>query len=131
VPATPTVALTSDSGISSTNHITSDPALTFSAPMAGDTLLYKVDGGAFSAAVPNFEADPNFGTDHLADGAHKVSVEQQDPLGNISAVASLTDAVASVAAATYGLKFLYLGLPESTPYPPVADTHLTDFHLVI
>jgi hypothetical protein len=58
VPATPTVALTSDSGISSTNHITSDPALTFSAPMAGDTLLYKVDGGAFSAAVPNFEADP-------------------------------------------------------------------------
>jgi hypothetical protein len=30
VPATPTVAPTNDTGISSTDHITSDPALTFS-----------------------------------------------------------------------------------------------------
>jgi Bacterial Ig-like domain len=279
VPATPTVALTTDTGISSADNITSDPTLKFSAATPGDTLLYKVDSGGFSATVPNFAADPNFATDHTADGVHTVSVEQQDPLGNLSAVASLTftldttppilsgitaspasgsifagstetftfafneavdvtggklsltlndggtavydatataalhdqtklafdylvssndpptpslaitgynangatvadltgnlanlsnvaatfntmvnenavpaytvggftrpaleldstghiilDAAASAAAATYGLKFLYLGLPESTPYPPVADTHLTDFHLIV
>lgn len=231
--------------------------------------------------MPNFEADPNFATDHTADGVHTVSVEQQDPLGNVSAVASLTftldttppvlsgitaspaigsiyagstetftfafkeavdvtggtpsltlndggtavydaaataalhdptelafdylvsgsdtptsslaitgyaangatvadlagnlanlshvaqafntvavneshsvpaltingftrpaldfdsggniilEAAASAAASAYGLKFLYLGLPESTPYPPVAENSLTDFHLII
>jgi hypothetical protein len=43
----------------------------------------------------------------------------------------ILDAAASAAAAAYGIKFLYLGLPESTPYPPVADTHLTDFHLIV
>jgi hypothetical protein len=43
---------------------------------------------SFSATVPNFEADPNFATDHTADGVHTVSVEQQDPLGNVSAVAA-------------------------------------------
>jgi hypothetical protein len=279
VPPTPTLALAHDTGISSNDHITSNPTITYSAAAAGDTLLYKVDGGSFSPTAPNFEADPNFATDHSADGTHTVSVEQQDALGNVSAVASLTftldttppiltgiaaspnsgsifagstetftfafdeavdvtggtpsltlndggtavydaaataalhdptkmafdylvssndpptpslavtgynanganvadlagnlanlsnvaatfntmvnentvpafnvgglirpaleldstghiilDAAASAAAAAYGIKFLYLGLPESTPYPPVADTHLTDFHLIV
>ncbi|MDO9296375.1 hypothetical protein [Bradyrhizobium sp.] len=30
--------------------------------------------------------------------------------------------------ADYGTKALYLGLPASTPFPPVIDTH-ADFHL--
>jgi hypothetical protein len=261
-------------GFSSTDHITSDPAITFSAPAAGNTLLYKVDTGSFSATVPVFA------TDGSAEGPHTVSVEQ-DTAGNVSAATSLSftldttppmlagitaspstgsifvgstdtfpfafdeavdvtggtpsltlndggtavyDAAATAAlhdptkmafdylvsssdtptsslaitgyaangatvadlagnlanlssvaetfsalsvneshtvpaltingitrpaldfdsggniilepaalaaAATYGIKFLYLGLPESTPYPPVADTSLTDFHLIV
>jgi hypothetical protein len=42
----------------------------------------------------------------------------------------ILDAPAAAAAATYGIKFLYAGLPESTPYPPVADTHDQGFHLL-
>jgi hypothetical protein len=40
----------------------------------------------------------------------------------------ILDAPALAVAAAYGVKFLYAGLPESTPYPPVADTQ-HDFHL--
>ena len=36
---------------------------------------------------------------------------------------------AAAAAATYGLKFLYLGMPANTPYPTVDLAH-ADFHLV-
>jgi autotransporter passenger strand-loop-strand repeat protein len=49
-----------------------------------------------------------------------------DPTGAI-----ILDPAAAAAAAAYGLKFLYAGLPENTPYPPVADTHASDFHLVM
>jgi hypothetical protein len=38
------------------------------------------------------------------------------------------DQVATDFEALYGTKALYMGLPASTPYPPVADPH--DFHLV-
>jgi hypothetical protein len=41
-------------------------------PKAGGALLFKVDGGAFSATAPFFA------TDGSADGAHTVWVEQQD-----------------------------------------------------
>jgi hypothetical protein len=41
----------------------------------------------------------------------------------------ILNAPAAAAAASYGLKFLYIGLPESTPYPPAADTS-HDFHLL-
>jgi hypothetical protein len=40
----------------------------------------------------------------------------------------ILDQAASTFAATYGMKFLYLGLPASTPYPPVADVS-HDFHI--
>jgi hypothetical protein len=43
----------------------------------------------------------------------------------------ILEPAALAAAGAYGIKFLYLGLPESTPYPPVADTSLTDFHLIV
>ena len=36
----------------------------------------------------------------------------------------ILDASAAAAAAAYGTKFLYLGMPESTPYPPVFDLHI-------
>ncbi|WP_283808112.1 hypothetical protein [Bradyrhizobium sp. C9] len=36
---------------------------------------------------------------------------------------------ASSFAATYGLEYLYLGLPAGTPYPPMPDTS-SGFHLV-
>ena len=41
----------------------------------------------------------------------------------------ILDAAAAAVVAEYGTKFLYLGVPASTPYPPVADVH-QDFHLV-
>ena len=40
------------------------------------------------------------------------------------------DANASSFAATYGLEYLYLGLPAGTPYPPVPATGADGFHLV-
>jgi hypothetical protein len=36
----------------------------------------------------------------------------------------ILDGPAAEAAAAYGLKFLYLGVPASTPYPPVPDFDL-------
>jgi hypothetical protein len=47
-----------------------------------------------------------------------------DPSGHI-----ILDAPAAAFASAYGTKFLYAGLPESTPYPPVPDTH-HDFRIV-
>jgi autotransporter passenger strand-loop-strand repeat protein len=48
-----------------------------------------------------------------------------------SAGAIILDTPAAAAAAAYGLKFLYAGLPDSIPYPPVPDTsHAADFHLL-
>lgn len=48
-----------------------------------------------------------------------------------SSGAIILDPAAAAAAAAYGLKFLYAGLPESIPYPPVADTQSSaDFHLL-
>jgi hypothetical protein len=90
-PAAPTLALLFDTGISSADHITNNPTITFSTPALGDTFLYKVDGGGFSATVPTFA------TDHSADGSHTVSVEQQDAAGNIGAAASLSFTLDTVA----------------------------------
>jgi hypothetical protein len=41
----------------------------------------------------------------------------------------ILDDAASNFASTYGTKALYAGLPPSTPYPPVVETH-SDFHLI-
>jgi hypothetical protein len=50
---------------------------------------------------------------------------QLDTTGHI-----MLDEAASNWVAAYGLKALYVGVPESTPYPPVADTHSCDCHLI-
>jgi Domain of unknown function (DUF4347)/Bacterial Ig-like domain len=83
-PAAPTLALQTDTGISGTDHITSNPTLVYSALAVGDSFLYKADGGGFSGTAPTFA------TDHSADGIHTVSVEEVDAAGNASAVTSLT-----------------------------------------
>ena len=44
----------------------------------------------------------------------------------------ILDPPAAAAAAAYGTKFLYAGLPDTTPYPPVPDSsHAADVHLLI
>jgi VCBS repeat-containing protein len=83
-PAAPTLALTHDTGVSNTDHLTSDPSITYALSAAGDTLLYKVDGGSYSATVPVFA------TNGSADGLHTVSIEEVDAAGNVSAAASLS-----------------------------------------
>jgi uncharacterized repeat protein (TIGR03803 family) len=88
----PTLVLTHDTGVSNSDKITSDPSIIYSTPAAGDTLLYKVDSGSFSTAVPVFA------TDHTADGVHTVSVEEVDPAGNIGTASSLTFTLETIAA---------------------------------
>ena len=82
-PTAPTLALAHDTGVSATDGITSNPAIVYSAPAAGDTFLFKFDGGAFSATAPFFA------TDHSADGFHTVTVQATDVAGN-SSTASLS-----------------------------------------
>jgi Ca2+-binding RTX toxin-like protein len=70
--ATPTMALTNDTGSSSSDNITSDAALTVSAAEADVTRIYTVDGGALSASY----------TAPTADGAHTVVITDTDSAGN-------------------------------------------------
>jgi hypothetical protein len=96
----PTLALTHDTGASSSDKITSDPSVTYSTPAPGDTLLYKADSGSFSTVVPTFAVD------HTADGQHTVTVEEVDPAGNISS-ASLTFTLDTIAPALPTLALLH------------------------
>lgn len=77
-PATPTVALTTNSG-STSDSITNNAALTFSAAAGGVTRSISVDSGAGSAAY----------TAPTTDGAHTVTVTDTDTAGN-TASASIT-----------------------------------------
>ncbi|VIO70303.1 Ig-like domain-containing protein [Bradyrhizobium ivorense] len=80
-PAAPRLALHQDSGISGTDHVTSNPLIDYVKSDAADSLQYRVDGAAsFSNDVPTA----------LTDGVHTVSIQEIDPAGNVSAVASLT-----------------------------------------
>ncbi|WP_257187560.1 FG-GAP-like repeat-containing protein [Bradyrhizobium sp. WBAH42] len=94
-PGTPTLALTNDSGSLNSDKVTRDPSITYTASAAGDTLLYKADGAtSFSTIAPVFL------TNGTADGPHTVFVQEQDSAGNVSAAASLTfrlDTIAPVA----------------------------------
>jgi hypothetical protein len=83
VTSAPMVTLVQDTGTPG-DGITNNPAISYSTPAPGDHLLYKVDGGNFSATVPVFA------TNHSADGAHTVSVEEVDSIGHTSAVSSLS-----------------------------------------
>jgi VCBS repeat-containing protein len=93
-PAAPVLA--NDTGASSSDKITSNPAITYPTPAAGDVLLYKLDAGSFGTTAPTFA------TDGSADGSHTVTIEERDTAGNIGGTASLTfmlDMIAPVALA--------------------------------
>ena len=72
--ATPTVALTSDTGSSDSDNITANAALTVSAAAADVTRSFSVDGGAPSASY----------IAPTADGEHTVVVTDTDTAGNTS-----------------------------------------------
>ncbi|MBF0282799.1 MAG: hypothetical protein HQM07_09570, partial [Zetaproteobacteria bacterium] len=89
----PTVALTTDSGISATDLITNVGTLNITAVEVGATVEYSIDGGTTwtdNATTP-FAA---------VEGANSVQVRQTDAAGNSSAVTTLNftqDSVASTA----------------------------------
>ena len=75
VEAKPVVALTSDTGSSSSDDITSNAAITVSGQDVDATLAYKVDGAAtFSASY----------VAPTVDGHHTVQVQATDTAGNVS-----------------------------------------------
>jgi hypothetical protein len=79
-PAGPGVILARDTGVSSADHVTSNPQITYNADN-GSALLYKADGAvSYSTTAPVFAAD----------GAHALLVAQQDNAGNISTPTSLS-----------------------------------------
>ena len=77
-PATPTLALAYDSGVSETDRLTNDPTLSIGAE-AGATELWTIDGQSALAYDPTA----------LADGHHLVSLRLKDASGNLSQAASL------------------------------------------
>src|SRR5207245_5859783 len=77
--ATPTVALTTDTGSSNSDLITQNGGPTFSAAAADVTRNYTVDGGAASSTY----------TAPTTDGSHTVVVNDLDTAGN-SASNSIT-----------------------------------------
>ncbi|WP_168858726.1 Ig-like domain-containing protein [Bradyrhizobium brasilense] len=80
-PSAPTLALHRDTGVSSADHITSNPLIDYTKFDAADTLRYKADGASgFSTAAPVFTTD----------GMHSVTVQEVDAAGNVSASSSLT-----------------------------------------
>ena len=82
-PTAPGVTLAHDTGASGTDHLTNDPTIAYTPSVAGDTLRYAVDGGAYSAT------QPTFATNGSADGSHTVSVTETDPVGNASTATTL------------------------------------------
>ncbi len=71
-PATPTVALTNDTGISATDLLTNNGSLSVGAIAAGVTRTYSVDGGTASSTY----------TAPTTDGSHTVVVNNTDTAGN-------------------------------------------------
>ena len=69
-PTAPGVALTSDTGSSSSDHITNNPALTLSSIESGAKVEYSLDGGTtWSTSAP---------TAQLVQGSNTVDVRQTD-----------------------------------------------------
>src|SRR5262249_51410599 len=78
-PPVPIVTLAHDSGVSATDHLTSDPSI---AVVATDP-AFRADGGGGTSAAPVFA------TDGTSDGTHTVVVTSTDAAGNSSS-ASIT-----------------------------------------
>lgn len=99
-PAAPTVALTSDTGSSGSDHVTSDGTLTVTPAESGGTVQYSTDGGTtWGTAAPSYASD---GSD---DGAQAVEVRQVDAAGNEGAATTFSftlDTLAPALAAVTG-----------------------------
>ena len=78
-PAAPTVALASDTGSSSSDHITSNGSLTVTPAEAGGTIQYSTNGG--TTWTGSFTA---------VEGANNVEVRQVDAAGNNGAATSFS-----------------------------------------
>jgi Ca2+-binding RTX toxin-like protein len=92
-----TVALVKDTGISATDGITSNPALTGKGdPNAA--VLISIDGGTATSVATNATGVWNF-TPAVANGAHTVVVTETDPAGNVG-TGSLTFTLDTTAPAT-------------------------------
>nr|WP_249136531.1 Ig-like domain-containing protein [Bradyrhizobium tropiciagri] len=80
-PSAPRLALHQDTGVSGSDHITSNPLIDYTKSDAADTLRFKADGASgFSTVAPVFTTD----------GVHSVTVQELDAAGNVSASSSLT-----------------------------------------
>ncbi len=79
LPVAPGVALTSDTGSSSSDHITNNPALTLSSIEPGAKVEYSLDGGTTWSTSAPIAAQ-------LVQGANTIDVRQTDVAGNVSAV---------------------------------------------
>jgi hypothetical protein len=84
-PATPAApVLASDTGISNTDKLTSDPRIAYPTPALGAVLLYSLDGSSFTTTAPVFA------TNGSVDGQRTVAIKEKDAAGNISGASSLT-----------------------------------------
>ena len=82
-PTAPGVALTSDTGSSSSDHITNNPALTLSSIESGAKVEYSLDGGTtWSTSAPTVA--------QLVQGSNTVDVRQTDVAGNVSGLTAFT-----------------------------------------
>src|SRR4029079_9046024 len=89
VVSAPSVALTTDTGSSSSDTITNLSALTLSGVEAGGTVEYTTDNGAhWSTSVPSF-----------SDGTYNLRVRQTDVAGNTSAASAVFTFTLDTAAA--------------------------------
>ena len=106
------------------------PASTrFSGLFGGASTTPSPSVAQIPAATPTPTAAPAAGEtpEHIS----KRVAKQARAASENAAAASKEAANASAAAAAYGLKFLYVGLPDTIPYPPVADgAHSADLHLI-
>ncbi len=91
-PTAPGVALTSDTGLSGSDKVTADPALTLSGVESGASVQYSLDnGGTWSTTAPAFAS--------LTQGSNTVLVRQIDVAGNTSAATSFAFTLDSAAPA--------------------------------
>jgi hypothetical protein len=93
-PATPTFALRTDTGLSNSDHITSDAVVIVSGFEVGATWAYLTDGGTTfttGGAISNGSASFSLPAGTLASG--NIKIKQIDSVGNDSAVVANTSAI--------------------------------------
>lgn len=110
-PATPSVKLRNDSGLSATDLVTNDGTVVIQPGEAGLTLGYRMDGDLVWTNLLDDVLVP----DGWSDGAHVIEFVAWDAAGNASEVSSLAFVLDTNAP---GLPTLGLGLGAMTPAAP-------------